>query len=158
MGTAGQRCTSLRRLFVHESVYDRIVTRLKRIYATARIGDPLAASDVLVGPLIDEAAFMTMRKALAQARDCGGVILGGERIEERQYPRAYYVRPALVEMPRQIGPMLCETFAPILYVMKYAELDEALKLHNAVSHGLSSSIFSNDVCEVEWFRLRAREC
>jgi aldehyde dehydrogenase (NAD+) len=151
MGTAGQRCTSLRRLLVHEEVYDRVIARLQQVYASVRIGDPLANEDVLVGPLIDEAAFTAMQGALAEARTVGGKVHGGERVEDRDCPAAFYVRPALVEMPGQIGPMLRETFAPILYVVKYGSLDEAIKLHNAVSQGLSSSIFSNDLRETELF-------
>src|SRR4029077_17941252 len=117
MGTAGQRCTTLRRLFVHESVYDALVPRLKQIYASVSIGNP-HDDDVLVGPLIDEAAFVGMQKALAAASAAGGIVHGGERHDEARWPSAYYVRPALVEMPDQIGPVAQETFAPILYVMR----------------------------------------
>jgi aldehyde dehydrogenase (NAD+) len=150
-GTAGQRCTSLRRLFVHHSAYDSLVARLKQAYAAMPIGNPLADSAPLVGPLIDEAAFHRMQETLAEARKLGGQVVGGERIEAEQYPAAYYVKPALVEMPGQIGPVLRETFAPILYVMKYSDFGEALTLHNGVRQGLSSSIFSTDMREVEKF-------
>ncbi|TAK47873.1 MAG: aldehyde dehydrogenase family protein [Xanthobacteraceae bacterium] len=149
IGTAGQRCTSLRRLFVHRTVHDDCVARLKRVYASARIGNPLDEPDVLVGPLIDGTAFQKMQDALDEARTLGGKVFGGERVREKQYPAAHYVRPALVEMPAQTGPVLRETFAPILYVMPYTEFDEALALHNGVSQGLSSSIFSTDIREVE---------
>jgi len=151
IGTAGQRCTSLRRLFIHRAVYDRFVSRLKQIYASVRIGNPLAKEDVLVGPLIDHAAFRKMQETLAEVRTLGGEVFGGERFDETQYPEAYYVKPALVEMPAQIGPVLRETFAPILYIMKYTNFDEAIALHNGVSQGLSSSIFSSDIREVEKF-------
>src|SRR5215831_5830738 len=151
VGTAGQRCTSLRRLIVHASVYDALLARLKQVYATLRIGNPLADEAVLVGPLIDEAAFHKMQATLIELRKCGARISGGERVDIPPYESAYYVRPALVEMPSQSGPVLQETFAPILYVLKYSEFDEALQLHNGVRQGLSSSIFSTDMREVEKF-------
>jgi aldehyde dehydrogenase (NAD+) len=151
MGTAGQRCTSLRRLFVHASVYDEFIARLTQVYASVRVGDPLSDETVLVGPLIDEAAFRNMEAALAEARAHGGVAAGGERCAIVGRPHGYYARPALVEMPAQVGPVLRETFAPILYAMKYADFDEALALHNAVAHGLSSSIFTADLREAERF-------
>jgi aldehyde dehydrogenase (NAD+) len=151
VGTAGQRCTSLRRLFVHRSVYDSLVARLKQVYAAVQIGNPLTNSATLVGPLIDEAAFHRMQDTLEEARKLGGQVAGGERFEAVPDPAAYYVRPALVEMPGQIGPALRETFAPILYVMKYSDFDEALALHNGVRQGLSSSVFSTDMHEVEKF-------
>ncbi|AMN42695.1 L-piperidine-6-carboxylate dehydrogenase [Rhodoplanes sp. Z2-YC6860] len=151
IGTAGQRCTSLRRLFVHSTVYDAFVARLKQIYESVRIGNPLLSEDILVGPLIGEAAFQNMQAALADARKLGGRVSGGQRVDDKQHPAAYYVRPALVEMPAQTGPVLRETFAPILYVMEYSDFDAALVLHNGVLQGLSSSIFSNDVREVEKF-------
>jgi aldehyde dehydrogenase (NAD+) len=151
MGTAGQRCTTLRRLFVHDSIHDGFVARLKQVYASVRIGDPLTSDEVLVGPLIDEAAFQNMRRALEEARAHGARVHGGERVDEQRFPDAYYVRPALVEMPAQTGPVLRETFAPILYVMTYTDLDTAIEQHNAVAHGLSSSIFSTDMREVEKF-------
>jgi aldehyde dehydrogenase (NAD+) len=151
VGTAGQRCTSLRRLLVHESIHDALVAQLRQAYETLRIGNPLDDEAVLVGPLIDEAAFHKMQAILTEARKYGGTISGGERVDVPAHPLAYYVRPALVEMPAQDGPVLEETFAPILYVMKYRSFDEALELHNGVRQGLSSSIFSADVREVEKF-------
>ncbi len=151
IGTAGQRCTSLRRLFVHRSVYDALVARLKQVYASVRIGNPLLQPDVLVGPLIDAAAFHKMEAALAEARAAGGDVFGGGRYEVGRHAEAYYARPALVELPAQIGPALCETFAPILYVMPYSEFDDALAMHNAVPYGLSSSIFTADLREAERF-------
>ncbi|WP_156941750.1 aldehyde dehydrogenase family protein [Aminobacter sp. J41] len=150
MGTAGQRCTTLRRLFVHESVYDQIVPRLKKAYESVSVSNPLETS-ALVGPLIDKAAFDNMQKALEAAKAAGGSITGGSRVLEAGKETAYYVRPALVEMPEQVGPVLEETFAPILYVMKYSDFDEALRLHNAVAAGLSSSIFTLNMQEAERF-------
>jgi aldehyde dehydrogenase (NAD+) len=150
VGTAGQRCTTLRRLIVHRSVHDTLSERLKRIYARVAVGDPLA-DGTLVGPLIDAAAFDGMQAALAQARAEGGTVFGGERIVQGFAPGAYYVRPALVTMPAQ-GPVMChETFAPILYVLAYDTLEEAIALHNGVPQGLSSAIFTNDLREAELF-------
>ncbi|MER9015557.1 aldehyde dehydrogenase family protein [Mesorhizobium sp. M0898] len=149
MGTAGQRCTTLRRLFVHESVYDQFVPRLKKAYESVSVGNPLETS-ALVGPLIDKAAYENMQKALEEAASHGGKITGGMRVENG-HPDAYYVRPALVEMPRQVSPVTEETFAPILYVMKYSDFDTALEEHNAVGAGLSSSIFTRDLQESERF-------
>jgi aldehyde dehydrogenase (NAD+) len=150
MGTAGQRCTTLRRLFVHESIYEGFVTRLKRVYLSVTVGNPLETG-TLVGPLIDELAYAAMRKALDEAKLHGGSITGGERFEAAHLPEAIYVRPALVEMPMQLGPVTRETFAPVLYVMKYRAFEDALVLHKAVSQGLASSIFTNDVQEAETF-------
>jgi aldehyde dehydrogenase (NAD+) len=150
MGTAGQRCTTLRRLFVHDSVYDALVPRLKKAYESVSIGNPLETT-ALVGPLIDGQAFDGMQKALAAAKAEGGVVTGGERVAEAGKDTAFYVRPALVEMPGQCGPVLEETFAPILYVMRYSDFERALEDHNAVAAGLSSSIFTLDVREAERF-------
>ncbi len=150
MGTAGQRCTSLRRLIVHQSVYDDLVPRLKSVFASVSVGNPLL-EPALVGPLIDGAAFESMQKALAAAREEGGVVQGGERVEIAGAPEAYYVRPALVEMPAQTGPVIEETFAPILYVLRYRTLEEAIALQNGVPQGLSSSIFATDMHEIERF-------
>ncbi|MGN8119432.1 L-piperidine-6-carboxylate dehydrogenase [Labrys sp. 22185] len=150
MGTAGQRCTSLRRLIVHDSVYDDLVGKLKKVYAGISVGNPLT-TESLVGPLIDKAAFDAMQKALEEARKAGGTVHGGARVAEAGPEEAYYARPALVEMPKQVGPVVNETFAPILYVLKYSEFDEALALQNGVPQGLSSSIFATDMREVERF-------
>jgi len=149
MGTAGQRCTTLRRLFVHDSVYDQLVPRLKKAYSSVSVGNPLETS-ALVGPLVDKAAFDGMQKALEEAKAHGGVVAGGERVDTGA-ANGYYVKPAIVEMPKQVGPVLEETFAPILYVMKYSDLDSAIKEHNAVAAGLSSSIFTKDLQEAERF-------
>jgi aldehyde dehydrogenase (NAD+) len=150
MGTAGQRCTTLRRLFVHESVYDQLVPRLKKAYETVSVGNPLETA-ALVGPLVDRQAFDSMQAAIEAARAEGGLVTGGMRVAEAGRDTAYYVKPALVEMPRQAGPVLEETFAPILYVMKYSDFDQALEAHNAVAAGLSSSIFTLDMREAERF-------
>jgi aldehyde dehydrogenase (NAD+) len=150
VGTAGQRCTSLRRLFVAESIYDRLVPHLKQAYAQVPIGNPLDA-ETLIGPLIDKRAFDGMQAALEEARGEGGRIAGGERVEIGPWRDAYYVRPALAEMPRQT-PLVCrETFAPILYVMRYRQLADAIAEHNAAPQGLASSIFTNDLREAELF-------
>jgi len=138
-GTAGQRCTSLRRLIVHDSVADQLIDRLRRLFAQVKVGDPREA-DTLVGPLIDEAAFDGMAKVL------------GDRIERVEAQSGgFYVRPAIVEVPAQEGTVLTETFAPIMYVLRYRDFDEALALNNAVPQGLSSSIFTNDLREAERF-------
>ncbi|OLP60365.1 aldehyde dehydrogenase [Xaviernesmea oryzae] len=149
MGTAGQRCTTLRRLFVHESVYDQLVPRLKKAYESVSVGNPLTSSS-LVGPLIDKPAYDAMQKALEEAKAAGGSVTGGARVETGATD-AYYVKPALVEMPAQTGPVLEETFAPILYVMKYSDFDAAIADHNAVAAGLSSSIFTLNMQEAERF-------
>src|SRR5690606_20555020 len=144
------RCTTLRRLFVHDSVYDTLVPRLTTAYQSVTIGSPLQNGN-LVGPLIDKAAYDNMQKALEAAKAAGGKVTGGERVQQDGAPDAYYARPAIVEMPAQAGPVKEETFAPILYVMKYSDFDEALRLHNDVPQGLSSSIFTNDMREAETF-------
>ncbi|MGO4338268.1 aldehyde dehydrogenase family protein [Labrys sp. KB_33_2] len=150
MGTAGQRCTSLRRLIVHDSVYDALIGKLKKVYAGISVGNPLT-TESLVGPLIDKAAFDGMQKSLDEARKAGGTVHGGARVAEAGPQEAYYARPALVEMPEQVGPVVNETFAPILYVLKYSAFDDALALQNGVPQGLSSSIFATDMREVERF-------
>jgi len=149
MGTAGQRCTSLRRLFVHRDVYDVLVPRLKAAYASVQVGDPREAG-TLVGPLIDQSALQAMQRALAEARAAGGTVHGGEMVATGAEAAAY-ARPALVEMPEQVGVVTRETFAPILYVLRHADLEEAVALQNDVRQGLSSSIFTNDLREAERF-------
>ncbi len=150
VGTAGQRCTSLRRLIVHEDVYDQLVPRLISVYEGLPIGDPLA-DGTLVGPLIDNAAAKTMAVALDQIRDENGTVHGGERVLEGTFPAAAYVRPAIAEMPKQTPIVHKETFGPILYVMKYRDIEEAIAMQNAVPQGLSSCIFSTDLRETEMF-------
>jgi aldehyde dehydrogenase (NAD+) len=150
VGTAGQRCTSLRRVFLHDRIYDGFTARLRRTYETIPIGDPLA-DGTLLGPLIDGTAYRNMQRALEAARAVGGIVHGGDRWDAPGLPDAYYVRPALVEMPDQVGPMLQETFAPILYAMRYHDLSTAISLQNAVGAGLASSIFTLDMRETEAF-------
>ncbi len=155
MGTAGQRCTTLRRLFLHDSIYDAFLPRLKAAYASVKVGNPLEQG-VLVGPLIDQGALDAMQKALAEARAAGGTVHGGDVVAAAG---GAYARPALVEMPGQIGPVAHETFAPILYVMKYKSFDDVLEAHNDVPQGLSSSIFTNDMREAETFlSARGSDC
>lgn len=150
MGTAGQRCTTLRRLIVHESIYDQLVPQLKKVYGSVVIGDP-RQPETLVGPLIDQRAFHAMHQALSESRDAGAAITGGERVRQMEEPEAFYVRPALVEISHQAEIVRHETFAPILYVMKYKDIDEAIALHNGVPQGLSSSIFTMNLREAELF-------
>jgi aldehyde dehydrogenase (NAD+) len=150
VGTAGQRCTSLRRLIVHESVADALVQRLATAYAGLPVGSPLEAG-TLVGPLVDRAAFEAMERALETARADGGTVHGGGRVLADRFPDAFYVRPAIVEMPGQTDIVRHETFAPILYVLRYRDLDAAIALQNGVPQGLSSCIFSTDVRETETF-------
>ena len=137
-GTAGQRCTSLRRLIVHQEVADALVARLRSLFAKIPVGDPRGAG-TLVGPLIDQSAYDAMASACPTTERVE-VVTGG-----------YYVRPAIVEVEAQAGIVLQETFAPILYVLRYSTLDEAITLNNDVAQGLSSSIFTNDLREAERF-------
>lgn len=158
VGTCGQRCTTLRRLIVHESLADEVVRRTLSIFDRLPIGNPLQ-SGVLVGPLVDEVAFDAMQHALQQAQSEGGVVHGGGRVTADVPAGGFYVRPALVEFSPH-SPLLTsrlpsivreETFAPILYVLRYRELDEAIALHNDVPQGLASSIMTTDVREAELF-------
>ncbi|MBL4680234.1 MAG: aldehyde dehydrogenase family protein [Pseudomonadales bacterium] len=150
VGTAGQRCTSTRRLFLHEDIYDKVVSSIKEAYASVSIGDPLDEK-TLVGPLIDEAAFANMEKALLLASEQGALIAGGERVNVDEYKNAFYVQPAVVEMPANIKSVKEETFAPILYIFKYTNLEDAIMANNDVPQGLSSAIFTNSVREAELF-------
>ena len=150
VGTAGQRCTSLRRLIVHESVREALVERLKRAYRTLPIGNPLDAG-TLVGPLIDGRAFEAMQSALKEARGEGSQVFGGERRLADDAPHAFYATPAIIESARQGELAKRETFAPILHVIAYRTLDEAIALHNDVAYGLASSIFTRDLTEAERF-------
>ena len=141
-GTAGQRCTTLRRLIVHESIADGLVARLRELFSRVRIGDPREPG-TLVGPLIDEAAFEAMRRAFPEV----------ERVQA--VDGGCYVRPAIVEVEAQQGMVLQETFAPILYVLRYQNIQQAVELNNSVVQGLSSSIFTNDLKEAEYFQSAA---
>ncbi len=150
-GTAGQRCTSLRRLIVHHSVHDELVERIGRAYESLPIGSPLD-DGVLVGPLVDRGAFDRMQHALRTAQDDGGKLAaGGERALAEAAPDAFYARPAIVTLPGQTEIVRTETFAPILYAMTYDDLDEAIAMHNGVPQGLASSIFTTDLREAERF-------
>jgi aldehyde dehydrogenase (NAD+) len=156
-GTAGQRCTSLRRLIVHRSIYAPLLASLRSVFERLPVGNPLA-DGTLVGPLIDERAFEAMQMALAQAREAGALVHFGAR-EPVSDVAAFYVRPGIVELARQSGPMVHETFAPILYVVSYDSFDEAIALNNAVVHGLSSAVFTQDLREAEVFTsARGSDC
>lgn len=151
VGTAGQRCTTLRRLIVHKDVKQALLDKLLKAYASLRIGDPLQPG-TLVGPLIDEAAFNALQDSLDQARQQGGtVLIGGQRVLAEQFPRGFYVAPAIVDMPAQTSIVRHETFAPLLHVLTYEDLEQAIAWNNDVPQGLSSCIFSNDLREVETF-------
>jgi aldehyde dehydrogenase (NAD+) len=149
-GTAGQRCTSTRRLFLHVAVRDALLARLRAVFSGLTVGDPRAA-DTLVGPLIGHEAFARMQAALAEARAQGARISGGERVLAERFPQAWYVRPALVEHAPAVTNSMEEVFAPLLHCFEYTELEEAIARHNAVPQGLSSAIFTTDLREAECF-------
>jgi aldehyde dehydrogenase (NAD+) len=150
-GTAGQRCTTLRRLIVHRSRLDEVLRRLTVAFGSLAVGDPLAAG-TLVGPLVTVAAHERMAAAIATAvADGGTVVVGGERELVEQATDAAYVRPAVVLMPGQTEIVRTETFAPLLHVLAYDDFDEAVALQNGVPQGLASSIFTTDVREAERF-------
>ena len=150
-GTAGQRCTSLRRAIVHSSRIDEVVERMSAAYATLPVGSPLD-SGTLVGPLITPVALERMQAAIDTARGDGGTVtVGGDRLLADEAPDAAYVRPTIVTMPQQTEIVAAETFAPLLYVMSYDDFDQALALQNGVPQGLASSIFTTDVREAERF-------
>jgi L-aminoadipate-semialdehyde dehydrogenase len=150
-GTAGQRCTTLRRVIVHSSRHDELIDRLSAAYSSLPVGSPTEAS-TLVGPLIHTAAYDRMMAALATAEADGGkLIVGSERLFTDEAPDAVYTRPAIITMPAQTAIVATETFAPLLYVMKYDEFDEAIALQNGVPQGLASSVFTTDVREAERF-------
>ena len=148
VGTAGQRCTSTRRLIIHESVYEQVKERLTTIYKKIEVGNPLDEG-TLVGPLIDQDAVSMMQSALEKVvREGGKVVCGGEALKEM---KGNYVKPAICEVENHYEIVQEETFAPILYLMKYSTLDEAITLHNGVKQGLSSSIFTLNMREAETF-------
>ena len=151
VGTAGQRCTTTRRLIIHESVYDNLRDDLVSAYAQVRIGNPLDAG-TLMGPLVDTDAVELMMAAIERVKGEGGEVLcGGEKLAGDAYAGGCFVTPCIIAMDRQM-PLVCEeTFAPILYLMKYRTLDEAIEIHNGVPQGLSSAIFTNDVIEAQTF-------
>ena len=148
-GTAGQRCTTLRRLIVHRSVYQQLISSLQKVFEKLPVGNPLTTG-TLVGPLIDQTAYNNMQTSLEEAKKLGAKVHFGSRCDVGG-PRAYYVRPAIVEFEIQMGPMLRETFAPILYVVPYDNFEDAIAMNNAASHGLSSSVFTQDLREAEIF-------
>ena len=153
VGTAGQRCTTLRRLIVHRSIAGRLHERLAQVYAGLAVDDP-REEGTLVGPLIDGRAYEAMQAALRNAQAQGGTVVGGERVPvgaAQAASSSWYVKPALVRMPRQSEVMHAETFAPILYLVEYDDIGQAIALNNAVPQGLSSAIFSNNVRETELF-------
>jgi aldehyde dehydrogenase (NAD+) len=147
VGTAGQRCTSARRLIVHESLYDVVVKRIIQAYERVKIGDPWDDS-VLMGPLISEQAVQAMMAALETAKAQGGeIVYGGKKL----YQPGFFVQPTLVKARPDMPIVGEETFAPILYVMSYRSMDEAIEIQNCVPQGLTSAIFTNDLREAEWF-------
>jgi aldehyde dehydrogenase (NAD+) len=151
VGTAGQRCTSLRRLIVHSSVVEDLLERLANAYRSVPIGDP-REPETLVGPLVTGEAFGRMEAALGEAVVQGGhVVVGGGRAHADRWPDAWYAEPAIVRMPSQSDVVRQETFAPVLYVLGYDDLDEAIALQNGVPQGLASSIFTTDLREAERF-------
>ncbi|MCS7297362.1 MAG: aldehyde dehydrogenase family protein [Bacteroidia bacterium] len=153
LGTSGQRCTTLRRLILHEQIYDEFLSRLLKVYeqAVTRIGNPLHP-DTLIGPLIDKAAVQAMQDALHEVKAMEGTVLfGGEVLEGPEYKSGCYVRPAIVIAENHWPVVQRETFAPILYVMKYRTIEEAIELQNSVPQGLSSSIFTDSLREAELF-------
>ncbi len=146
----GQGCGNVRRLFVHRDVYETVTNMLKTALANVPVGDPLLP-DSAMGPLIDRSAFENMHRALQESKNERGRVTGGERVAATEFPAAYYVRPALVEMPAHAGPMLRETLAPILYVMQVRSLAEAIELNNATDAGLGAAIFTQEMREADLF-------
>jgi aldehyde dehydrogenase (NAD+) len=158
VGTAGQRCTSTRRVIVHESLYDQVFSTLTNAIngLKDRIGDPLEEG-TLIGPLIDKQAFDSMEAAIAAAKKDATEVVGGERVLADRHPDAYYVVPAVAKMPKQTENVHTETFAPLTYVVPYATIEEAMRVHNAVPQGLSSAIMTTDLREAEYFK-RNSDC
>ncbi len=151
VGTAGQRCTTTRRLIIHENIYDKTIETLKHAYAQLKIGDPLDAANH-VGPLIDKKAVEDYLKAIETAKAQGGkIIVEGGKLEGKNYESGCYVKPCIIEADNDLNIVQTETFAPILYVMKYSTIEEAIQKQNGVPQGLSSSIFTNDMREMELF-------
>lgn len=152
VGTAGQRCTTTRRLIIHESIFDKVKESLVKAYNSVKIGDPLDEK-IHMGPLVDKSAVDTMQNALVQVKKEGGKIFyGGEVLTGADYESGCYVKPCLVEAENHFKVVQDETFAPILYLIKYkGEIDEAIKVHNDVPQGLSSAIFTNNLREAEEF-------
>lgn len=159
VGTAGQRCTSTRRVIVHRSLFDKVFETLKSAYSQIgenKVGDPLDGN-TLVGPLIDKMAFDTMQAAIERIRPEAAEIFGGERVFSEKWPNAYYLKPALVRVNQHVECICEETFAPLTYIMPYDNLEQALEVHNCVPQGLSSAIMTTDVREAEYFK-RHSDC
>ena len=159
VGTAGQRCTSTRRVIVHRSLCQQVFDTLKSAYhqiGATKIGDPMEAS-TLVGPLIDGLAYDCMVQALDRIRPEAKEIVGGQRVLEDRYPNGFYVHPALVLLDKQSDHVFSETFAPLTYVIPYDTIQEALSIHNSVPQGLSSAIMTTDIREAEYFK-RYSDC
>lgn len=150
VGTCGQRCTSLRRLIIHDSQYDSFTSQLKTCFQQLSIGNPLDDS-TLVGPLIDKSAFEQMQNSLQTAQKQGGTVWGGDRIDLPDFADGYYVQPALVDISPQAPIVGTETFAPITYTFRYSNFSEAIELQNQVSQGLASAVFTSDVRQAEFF-------
>lgn len=150
VGTAGQRCTTTRRVFAHRDIYEALLAKLEEIYPRLPIGDPLEA-DNLVGPLIDQYAYQSMQATIEKHQSSGCKIIGGERVYADRYPHAYYVRPALIDARNTLTNNYEETFAPLVYLFDYEDLSKAIRRQNEVSQGLSSAIFTNDLREAEYF-------
>ena len=149
VGTCGQRCTTLRRVIVHNSIYDELASKLKKYYKTIKLGNPLE-DNVLVGPMISEEAFNQMQNVLYECKNAGTIVTGGNRVNINE-GSGIYVTPAIVELEKAEEITKTETFAPILYLMPYNTMDEAIKIQNDVPQGLSSCIFSHDLLETELF-------
>jgi aldehyde dehydrogenase (NAD+) len=159
VGTAGQRCTTTRRVIVHRSIFDQVFSALKTAYLSigeTKIGNPLEAG-TLVGPLIDETSFHGMQAALERIKPEAIEIVGGERVVASEFPNAFYVRPSIIKLAKQSETIHAETFAPITYVLPYDTIEGALQIHNAVPQGLSSSIMTTDLRDAEYFK-RHSDC
>jgi L-aminoadipate-semialdehyde dehydrogenase len=150
IGTTGQRCTTLRRLFVHDDIYDKLIPHLCKVYSRVEIGDP-RDENTLMGPLIDGQAYEAMQQTLDDARTVKACVRGGSRVLEEKYPAGFYVSPALVELDSQADFVKRETFAPIIYCLRYQSLETAITEQNDVPQGLASSIFTQDLREAETF-------
>lgn len=157
VATAGQRCTTIRRALIHREIYQDLFTSLQSAYqqiVEKKIGNPLS-NETLVGPLIDEDAYNRMQKAIEAVKKQGGEVFFGNRTMQVEYRDAFYVEPALIRMQKHAGIVCDETFAPILYVIPYENLDEAIEMNNSVAQGLSSAIFTTDLREAEYFKRRS---
>ncbi len=153
VGTTGQRCTSTRRVLVHESIYENVFGKIQNAFSSlkSKIGDPLVEG-TLIGPLLDKDAYENMQNTIKEIKKSGAKVIGGERILQNKFPNAYYVNPALVKLKKQIEIVEKETFAPLLYVLPYKTLEQAIEMNNSVPQGLSSAIFTNDLREAEIFK------